>query len=152
MYTFATDSTPTPDETLAQYLRRRRSKLGLSQKELARQAGIHVQSLGKIERGQTSHLNHHTCNGLATALAIPADMIAALSKGKSPIVSGIKICAHCWIPAQAPDSLWLDPRSKFCFACGRALQDRCQGCQSLIASVEHRFCPHCGKAYKSTAT
>lgn len=152
MYTFATDSTPTTDETLAQYLQRRRSTLGLSQQELATQVGIHVQSLGKIERGKTSHLNRRTCRGLATALAIPVATLEALCKGQAPPPVTLKICAHCWKPDQTLDPLWLDPRAKFCFACGHTLQDRCRGCQAPITSVQHRFCPYCGQGYQATRT
>lgn len=48
---------PQPDESLGQYIRRLRQQQGLSQKEVVGLAGIHLQSLGKIERGKTLKLN-----------------------------------------------------------------------------------------------
>ena len=61
-------STPEPHESLADYLRRLRTASQMSQKELANRANIHLQSLGKIERGKTTRLNHKTLRGLAYAL------------------------------------------------------------------------------------
>ena len=56
---------PQPDESLGQYIRRLRQQQGLSQKAVVGLAGIHLQSLGKIERGKTLKLNHKTSGGLA---------------------------------------------------------------------------------------
>jgi len=39
--------------------------LPLFQKEVAAKAGVHLQSIGKVERGKTAKLNHKTKNGLA---------------------------------------------------------------------------------------
>ena len=44
---------PNADESLGQYLRRLRLHRGLSQAKVVGLAGIHLQSLGKIERGRT---------------------------------------------------------------------------------------------------
>ena len=52
------DNTPQPQESLAEYVKRIRISLSLSQTELALKAGIHLQSLGKIERGMTTKLNN----------------------------------------------------------------------------------------------
>lgn len=151
MHTLETSSAPIADETLAQYVRRRRTSLGLTQKDLATQTSIHVQSLGKIERGKTTQLNRHTRAGLANAFGIPIDYLEKLGKGKFPaLFAALKFCSRCWTPGAAPDPIWLDPRSKYCFACGNLLQDRCGHCNEPITSVRHRFCPQCGKAYKAT--
>lgn len=40
---------PKSGETLAEYVRRMRTALGMSQAELAQRAGMHLQSVGKIE-------------------------------------------------------------------------------------------------------
>lgn len=37
---------PLPGETLAEYVRRMRTALGMSQAELAQRAGMHLQSVG----------------------------------------------------------------------------------------------------------
>lgn len=150
MHTLETSSAPVADETLAQYVRRQRTTLGLTQKDLAVQTGIHVQSLGKIERGKTTQLNSQTRNGLATALGIPIDFLENLCKGKFPVISAsLKVCSRCWTSGTSPDPIWLDPRSKFCFICGSPLQDRCGSCNEPITSIRHRFCPQCGKAYRT---
>jgi len=60
MYSGAEQNTPKPGETLDSYIQRLRSGLHLSQQQLATRAGIHIQSMGKIERGQTQRLNQKT--------------------------------------------------------------------------------------------
>ncbi len=54
---------PELNESLASYVQRVRQLLRLSQQEVAQIAGIHLQSLGKIERGLTKRLNHKTLKG-----------------------------------------------------------------------------------------
>jgi DNA-binding XRE family transcriptional regulator len=104
---------------LADYIRRMRTKRGLSQKSLAEQAGIHLQSVGKLERGKTAKLNHKTQNGLAYALQIPAEYLEAVWRGVSIQSSpSIKFCPHCWTPGTAPEPIWTDYRAKYCFLCG----------------------------------
>ena len=56
MNTLEMNRAPQPQESLAEYIRRVRIELGLSQRELAEGAGIHLQSVGKLERGKTSKL------------------------------------------------------------------------------------------------
>ena len=60
MHTLEQVQAPNPGESLAQYVRRLRLGLGLNQKELALKAGVHLQSIGKLERGKTTRLNHKT--------------------------------------------------------------------------------------------
>ena len=146
-------STPEPHESLADYLRRLRTASQMSQKELANRANIHLQSLGKIERGKTTRLNHKTLRGLAYALSIPSQYLETVCKG-IPIQSQqvLKFCPKCWIPGTPPDSMWTDVRSKYCFACGERLLNRCASCHEPIVSLKFRFCPYCGKSYKQNAT
>jgi len=140
---------PATGETLAVYVRRVRMSLGLSQKELAEKAGIHLQSVGKIERGQTTRLNQKPKSGLAYALNIPVEYLDAVCKGIAvEAIASLKFCPTCWVPGTPPDPMWTSIRSKYCFACGNALRDRCGSCNEPIASLKFRFCPHCGKAYK----
>jgi len=142
---------PISEETLAVYVRRVRMSLGLSQQELAEKAGIHLQSVGKIERGQTTRLNQKPKSGLAYALNIPTEYLEALCKGV-PVeaIASLKFCPNCWVPGTPPDPMWTSARSKFCFACGNQLRDRCGSCSEPIASLKFRFCPYCGKSYKLT--
>uniref|UniRef100_B8HMV9 Transcriptional regulator, XRE family n=1 Tax=Cyanothece sp. (strain PCC 7425 / ATCC 29141) TaxID=395961 RepID=B8HMV9_CYAP4 len=149
MYPSEQANAPNPDETLAQYIRRIRLSLGLSQKEVADKAGIHLQSLGKIERGHTTRLNQKPKRGLAYALGLPIEYLDAASKGVAVSTNTtLRFCPQCWTPGTTPDPMWTNLRSKYCFACGTALWDRCYGCNEPIASLKHRFCPYCGKAYR----
>ncbi len=143
------DWTPASGESLATYVRRVRIGLGLSQKELAEKAEIHPQSVGKIERGQTTRLKQKPKTGLALALEIPEEYLEAVCKGK-PVdaIATLKFCPQCWVPGTLPDPIWTNPRSKYCFACGTTLCDRCSNCGEPIASLKFRFCPYCGKSYK----
>jgi DNA-binding XRE family transcriptional regulator len=127
-----------------------RLMLGLNQKELAAIAEIHLQSVGKIERGLTTKLSSHSKSGLAIALQVPVEYLEAVCRG-TPIVavSQLKFCAPCWTPGTPPDPLWMEVRAKYCFLCGSALRDRCSHCQERITSLKHRFCPFCGTAYKA---
>jgi transcriptional regulator with XRE-family HTH domain len=54
-------NTPQPQELLAEYVKRIRTSLSLSQTELALKAGIHLQSLDKIERGISYILTADVC-------------------------------------------------------------------------------------------
>lgn len=140
---------PIPEETLAGYVRRVRTNLGLSQKELAEKAGIHLQSVGKIERGQTTRLNQKPKSGLAYALSVPVEYLDAVCKGVAvEAIASLKFCPTCWVPGIPPDPMWTSTRSKYCFACGSGLCDRCSSCNEPLVSLKFRFCPYCGKTYK----
>lgn len=141
---------PNPEETLANYVRRVRISLGISQKELAERAGLHLQSVGKIERGQTTRLKQKPKSGMAHALGIPMEYLDAVCKGVAvEAIAALKFCPQCWMPGTPPDPMWTHPRAKHCFACGSQLRDRCGSCQAPIASLKFRFCPYCGQPYKS---
>ncbi len=49
MNTLEANHAPAPQESLAGYIRRIRTTLGLSQRDLAERAGLHLQSVGKLE-------------------------------------------------------------------------------------------------------
>jgi DNA-binding XRE family transcriptional regulator len=141
---------PKADESLGQYLRRLRLQRGLSQAEVVGLAGIHLQSLGKIERGRTLKLNQKTARGLAYALNIPSEYLEAVGKGVAvDVPSALKFCPSCWTVGMTPESMWLDLRAKYCFLCGIELRHRCASCQEPITSLKHRFCPSCGTSYQS---
>lgn len=139
---------PQVEETLAQYVRRVRISLDLSQEAMAVRAKIHPQSLVRIESGKTTRLSQKTKGGLAQALGIPENYLDAISRGV-PIteVQQLKICPNCWQPGTEADPMWLDHRSNYCFRCGDRLRDRCTNCQSFIPSLKFRFCPYCGQSY-----
>lgn len=144
------DKAPQPNESVASYLQRLRRSLGLSQKEVATKAQLHVQSLGKIERGQTTTLQSKTLNGLAYALQIPVEHLDALQQGLDVESSAaFRFCPQCWTPGNPPESLWMHQRARFCFECGSPLQERCNSCNEPISSLRHRFCPLCGNPYKA---
>lgn len=144
------DFAPGPQESLQGYVRRLRTQRQLSQEQLSQAAGVHRQTIGKIENGATQRLNHRARSGLALALAIPVEYLDAVCQGTIVVpMAQLKFCPRCWIPGSTPDPMWTDLRSHYCFACGTALVSRCQQCQEPIISLKFRFCPHCGKAYKS---
>ena len=140
---------PELNESLASYVQRVRQLLRLSQQEVAQIAGIHLQSLGKIERGLTKRLNHKTLKGLALALQVPLEYLDALSKG-IPVVAttSLKFCPLCWTPGTTPDPMWTNSRAQFCCLCGTQLVSRCPSCSEPISSMKFRFCPFCGCSYK----
>lgn len=144
------DLVPQPEESLQGYVRRLRTQRQLRLAQLSQAAGVHRQTIGKIENGMTQRLNHRARSGLALALAIPVEYLDAVCQGTTiaPLVQ-LKFCPHCWIAGTAPDPMWTDLRSKYCVACGTALVSRCPQCQESIVSLKFRFCPYCGTAYKS---
>ena len=151
-FNYTRDKSPNSGENLAAYVKRIRLFLGLNQRELATIAAIHLQSLGKIERGLTAKLSSHSKAGLASALQVPVEYLEAVSRGTSiESVSKLKFCPSCWTPGNPADPLWMDVRANFCFICGGKLGDRCTHCQQTISSLKHRFCPFCGTSYKSVA-
>lgn len=153
MTTFQDEEMPRSAEGLGSYVRRQRERLGVSQKELATKAGIHPQSIGKIESNQTATLKSKTRQGLALALAIPSEYLEAACKGQTVEQIGtLKFCPHCWVPGTVPEPIWLQPRSAYCFLCGSALRSECSGCGTPITSLKHRFCPYCGARYGGEGT
>lgn len=150
MYTNKDSKLPRSGETLAEYVRRMRTALGMSQAELAQRAGMHLQSVGKIELGKTTRLNSKSLAGLSNALQVLAEYLeAAIKSIPVAAVQQLKICPRCWTPGNQAELMWLNPRSKYCFGCGGQLRDRCSYCNEPITSIKFRFCPFCGKAYKS---
>jgi len=83
-------------------------------------------------------------------LGVPAEYLEAVCKG-IPVeaTAALKFCPNYWGPGTAPDPLWINIRSKYCCACATELRSHCSGCNEAITSLKHRFCPYCGKAYKS---
>ena len=147
---FSSESLPKLEETLADYVARRRRRLSLSQAQLAKKAGIHVQTLGKIESGKTDRLATKTKSGLARALSTPEHYLEALVRGVEVTqVQPLKICPQCWTPGTEAEAGWLEPRAEYCFLCGHGLRDRCSECNKPIDSLRYRFCPHCGQPYKN---
>ena len=149
MHTLASANSPQSDESLSSYLRRIRTEKGMSQKDLANVAGIHLQSLGKIERDRTTRLNKKTLQGLAYALSIPVEYLDAVNKG-IPVESSslLKFCPSCWIPGTAPNPAWTLVSAKYCLLCGTLLMNRCASCNEPLSSLKFRFCPYCGSSYK----
>lgn len=151
MTTLNSELAPNPQESLADYVRRVRTSLSLSQKDLAKRADIHLQSVGKIERGQTTRLKQKAKTGLAHALGIPIEYLDAVYKGVTvDAIETLKFCPQCWTPGSLPDPIWTSVRAKYCYVCGTQLCDRCGNCRELIVSLKFRFCPYCGNSYKST--
>lgn len=144
---------PNPTENLADYVKKLRTSLGMSQQELADKAGLHLQSIGKIERGKTNKLNLKAKRGLAYALSIPIEYLDVVVKG-IPVtaIKTLKICPNCWNGGDEPEPMWTEARSHYCFICGTQLRERCPNCQTPISSYTHRFCPFCGTNYKEIAS
>ncbi|WP_026734968.1 double zinc ribbon domain-containing protein [Fischerella sp. PCC 9605] len=146
-----TSPAPTLQESLADYVKRIRMDLQMSQLELAAASGIHPHSLGKIERGKTTRLNRKTLQGLAMALSIPQEYLEAICKGEEvKVIVAVKFCPQCWTPGTGADPMWTDVRAKYCFMCGTPLRSHCANCGELVASLKYRFCPFCGFAYKNS--
>ncbi len=149
MYLNETEKLPQPSETLDSYIKRLRLLLHLSQQELATKAGIHLQSLGKLERGGRQRLNQKTKKGLAIALDIPSEYLEAVSQGRGIEASIIKkFCPKCWIPGTQPEQTWTLSRANNCLMCGTSLQKSCTGCGEPFTSFKHKFCSNCGIPYK----
>jgi hypothetical protein len=68
--------------------------LSFNQKELAAIAEIHLQSLGKIERGMTTKLSSHSKSGLNSALQVPVQYLEAVCRGTSIVVSESYFSQH----------------------------------------------------------
>jgi DNA-binding XRE family transcriptional regulator len=141
---------PNPAEPLGSYIQRVRSELGITQAELGLKAGVHVQTIRKIESGRTSRLNEKAKSGLAAALNIPQEYLDAVVK-QLPIerVTILKFCPKCWTPGTTLDPMWTTVRSKYCFACATLLRDKCISCNQPVLSLKFRFCPYCGESYKN---
>ncbi len=149
MYTLNPLKAPHPSESLPCYIKRLRQEAQISQQQLATTAGIHLQSLGKLERGKTNRINHKTKTGLAAALSIPIEYLEAICSGQ-PIeeIETHKFCPQCWTPGTDPDTIWTLYRAKYCLLCGTQLRKSCIHCGEPLTSFKHKFCPNCGTSYK----
>lgn len=144
---------PQLEESLSIYVRRLRHSLNLTQEQVSQAAGIHRQTIGKIESGLSTRLNQRAKNGLSYALGIPTEYLDAVCKGVPVVAAGsLKFCPRCWVPGTAPDPIWMDIRSKYCFICSTALCSRCSQCSEPITSLRFRYCPYCGTPYKPLST
>jgi DNA-binding XRE family transcriptional regulator len=144
-----TFKTPKQGESLAAYVWRVRKELKLTQLELANAADIHGRSVGKIERGLTTKLNHKTLQGLAIGLGIPVEYLEAVMKGESAKPNlGVRFCPKCWNPGSNPDPMWSDLKAKYCYLCGTQLRASCAYCGEMVLSFRYKFCAVCGKPYK----
>lgn len=152
MYTMDSKKAPQPDEKLDSYIRRLRKDAQISQQQLATTAGIHLQSLGKLERGKTTKLNQKTKTGLAAALSIPIEFLDAICSGQ-PVaqIETRKFCPQCWTPGTEPDSVWTLYRANFCLLCGTKLRTHCPSCGEPLTSFKHKFCPNCGTPYQASS-
>lgn len=143
---------PAPEETLSTYVRRLRQQRSWTQAQLSAAAGVHRQTIGKIESGHSQRLNSRVRKGLALALSVPLEYLEAVCKGTDvPSAIRLKFCPQCWVPGTPPETMWTDPRSHYCFGCGTELTSRCRHCKEPIGSLQFRFCPYCGTAYKSAS-
>lgn len=149
MYTLNPLKVPQAGESLHNYIKRLRTAARMSQQQLATAAGLHLQSLGKLERGLTERLNQKTKMGLASALSIPSEYLDAVCQGKPvTLAETLKFCPRCWTPGTELDPIWTMHRAKYCLVCGTHLRQSCRNCGEAIASFKHKFCPHCGTPYK----
>ena len=67
----------TKQSTIGATIAKRRRKLGLTQEELARAAGVHGSTLAKIEAGVTTRPGAHTVARLASALRMDVRLALA---------------------------------------------------------------------------
>ncbi len=144
--------TPMPQSPLGDYIKQLRVELKMSQNQLAHQAGIHLHTYGKIERGITTRLNHKTRRGLARALSIPIEYLEGICSDEEiqqPFTS-IKFCPKCWTPGTPTEPIWNDIRSFYCFMCGFELVAHCLKCGKSVTTFKHSYCPYCGFYYKNT--
>jgi predicted ATPase/transcriptional regulator with XRE-family HTH domain len=68
----------TRDETFGARLRSHREAAGLTQEELAQQAGLSANAVGQLERGERKHPYPHTVRSLASALGLSEEGCSAL--------------------------------------------------------------------------
>jgi transcriptional regulator with XRE-family HTH domain len=87
---------PQPEEGLANYIQRLRHQQLLTQKELSAAAGVHIQTIRKIESGHTARLNQKAKVGLSSALGIPTEYLdAAVKKIAIEPITSLKFCPYC---------------------------------------------------------
>jgi DNA-binding XRE family transcriptional regulator len=147
-----TIKTPKSGESLANYVVRIRKELNLTQFELAEAASLHSRSVGKIERGITTKLSKKTLQGLAVGLGTPVEYLEAIIKGEEARpIQGVRFCPHCWNPGSSADPMWSNLKAKYCYLCGTQLRASCAHCGELVVSLRYKFCPICGKPYKTVS-
>lgn len=147
MYNFDPTIPPQPQESLDHYIKRLRTQLKMSQQQLSSTAGIHLQSLGKLERGQTTRLNQKRkrfshCSEYPRRIPRCRRLWTA-----NRSCTEKQYCPGCWKGGTNPDPAWALPRAKYCLLCGTQLLRHCISCLEPITSFQHKFCPHCGTPY-----
>jgi transcriptional regulator with XRE-family HTH domain len=72
--------------TIGPRVRERRTALGLSQEQLARQAGVSLNALHKLEMGRITDPHFSTLSGIAHALGITVDQLVGEEAVSVPLV------------------------------------------------------------------
>ncbi|MGI8855287.1 MAG: ATP-binding protein [Thermomicrobiales bacterium] len=96
----------TEPTTVGELLRRYRARVGLTQEELAEQAGLSARGISDLERGERTRPHRDTVAMLADALALSADDRAALITAARATGATDRIDAS---PASSPTHLPISP-------------------------------------------
>src|SRR5215831_10387593 len=92
-----------PDTAFGRQLRKLRKEASLSQEELAGRAGISVQAIGALERGDRRQPYPRTLRALMEALhASEADRLALLAAAAMPLPSTGEGEAHAHVGVPTP--------------------------------------------------
>jgi len=126
-----------------------RRQKGLTQAELARQAGCTQSALSMFESGQDSALATETLRKIAGLLGIAFEE----SPAAPPLVAGRVFCPNFQCPAAFPycvgDELLVRPyyleHARHCPHCGEVLLAACPHCGSPAGEHFGACCATCGK-------
>lgn len=155
-------------ETIHQAFRRYRVQAGLTQSELARQAGCKQSAISMFEAGRMDALAKEKIASIAEHLGITGDIRSTLTiPARSESPERLYFCPVDACPSNIPyvvrdrlclRPIFLRPRGNEegpvrCPWCGELLESRCPApnCGAPIVA-KNSFCPQCGTPYVTSTT
>ncbi len=135
-------------------LRDARRERGLTQAELARQAGCTQSALSMFESGQGSALATDTLKKISTLLGVAFDETPSALPG----VSRKTFCPNFECPSSVPYFVGAElfirpaffnaiPNAKYCPHCAELLLTTCPNCNAQLPETPGACCMVCGKSY-----
>ena len=77
-----------PGQTTGDRLRESRKRRGLSQRELARQSGVSISLIRKLEQGERQDTRTETLRKLAVVLGVPTTALLSGNRELPPVTAG----------------------------------------------------------------
>ncbi len=140
-------------QPLFRRLKQARKDKGLTQSELAAQAGCTQSALSMMETGKVDAIARPTLEKVAEILGVPLGEDAAAKAPSASCFPSGSCCPNGDCPSNVPFvsggelAFWPrrqpTPSGRYCAYCGEVLEHTCRKCGAPV--TDGAFCPQCGE-------